>query len=92
MTVRGGGNSPAPRGPARGRTGRTIRSHGSIPRRLILEGMLQLMIEMAEFLERMSEGKRVAPEEARSIKERLQAIREDMLRARQEQAGDNATE
>jgi hypothetical protein len=54
--------------------------------------MLQLMIEMAELLERMSEGKRVAPEEARSIKERLQAIREDMLKDWQEKAGENATE
>ena len=57
-----------------------------------MEGMLQLMIEMAELLERMSEGKRVAPEEARSIKERLQAIREDMLKDWQEKAGENATE
>ena len=50
-------------------------------------GMVQLMIEMAELLERLAKGERVAPEEARSIKECLQEIREDMLRARQEQAG-----
>ena len=50
------------------------------------------MIEMAELLERLAEGKRVAPEEARSIKERLQAIREDLLRARQVQASATATE
>ena len=30
-------------------------------------GMLQLMIEMAELLERLAKGERVAPEEARSI-------------------------
>ena len=40
----------------------------------------------------MAEGERVAPEEARSIRERLQAIREDLLRARQEQASANAAE
>ena len=40
-----------------------------------------MMIEMAGLLERMAEGERVAPEEARSIKERLQVVREDMLRA-----------
>lgn len=44
------------------------------------------MIEMAGLLERMAEGERVAPEMARSIKERLQAIREDLLKAQQEQA------
>ena len=54
--------------------------------------MLQLMIEMAELLERLAKGERVAPEEARSIKECLQEIREDMLRVRQEQAGANAAE
>ena len=54
--------------------------------------MLLLMIEMAGLLERMAEGERVAPEEVRSIKERLQAIREDLLRARQEQASATATE
>ena len=31
-------------------------------------GMLDLMIEMAELLERLAKGERVAPEEARSIK------------------------
>ena len=55
-------------------------------------GMLLLMIEMAELLERMAEGERVAPEEVRSIKECLQAIREDLLRAQQEQASANAAE
>ena len=60
--------------------------------RLVLEGMLQLMIEMAGLLERMAEGERVAPEEARSIRERLLAIREDLLRARQEQPSANAAE
>ena len=54
--------------------------------------MLQLMIEMAELLERWAKGERVAPEEARSIKEDLQALREYLLRARQEQAGANAAE
>ena len=59
--------------------------------------MLQLMVEMAELLERLAKGERVAPEEARSIKERLQAIvtewnDNDALRARQEQAGTNAAE
>ena len=52
--------------------------------------MLQLMIEMAELLERLAKGERVAPEEARSIKKRLQTLLEDMLRARQGQAGANA--
>ena len=32
------------------------------------------MIEMAGLLERMAEGERVAPEEARSIRERLQRL------------------
>lgn len=41
--------------------------------------LLQLMIEMAELLERLAKGERVAPEEARSIKEYLQALREDLL-------------
>ena len=50
------------------------------------------MIEMVELLERMAAGERVAPEEARSIKERLQAMHEDLLRAQQEQAGANAAE
>ncbi|MDD9999443.1 MAG: hypothetical protein OXQ89_17020 [Rhodospirillaceae bacterium] len=50
------------------------------------------MIEMADLLERMAEGKRVAPEEARSIKKHLQAIREDMLRAQQEQGSANTAE
>jgi hypothetical protein len=54
--------------------------------------MLELMIEMAELLERLAKGERVAPEEARSIKECLQALREDLLRARQEQAGASAAE
>ena len=55
-------------------------------------GILQLMIEIVELLERLAKGERVAPEEARSIKERLQAIREDLLRARQEQARATAAE
>ena len=41
---------------------------------------------------RPAEGERVAPEEVRSIKERLQAIRADLLRARQEQASAPAAE
>ena len=45
--------------------------------------MLELMIEMADLLERMADGQQVAPEEARSIKDRLQTIREDFLRDRQ---------
>ena len=59
-------------------------------RRVRTLAAVQLMIEMAGLLERMAEGERVAPEEARSIKERLQAIREDLLR--QEQASANAAE
>ena len=35
------------------------------------------MIEMAELLERMAKGERVSPEEARSIKKRLQALIDD---------------
>ena len=64
----------------------------SDPAPAYIGGMLQLMIEMAGLLERLAEGKRVTPEEARSIKERLQAMREDLLRARQEQASANAAE
>ena len=51
------------------------------------------MIELAELWEPIAAGERVAPvapEEIRSIKERLQAIRYDLLRARQEQAGATA--
>ena len=35
------------------------------------------MIEMAELLERMAKGERASPEEARSIKKRLQALIDD---------------
>ena len=52
--------------------------------------MLQLMIELVELWERIAAGERVAPKEIRSIKERLQVIRDDLLRARQEQAGATA--
>ena len=38
--------------------------------------MIELMIEMAELLERMAKGEQVNPEDARSIKNRLQKILE----------------
>ena len=47
------------------------------------------MIELAGLLERLTEEERVAPKEARSIRERLH---EDLLRAQQEQASANAAE
>ena len=55
-----------------GRGGRPLRIVGG----LYWKEMIELMIEMAELLERITKGEQVNPEEARSIKNRLQKILE----------------
>ena len=52
--------------------------------------MLQLMIEMAELLERLANGEQVDPKEVRAIRDGLQAMRDDMLRDRHEQTSADA--